>query len=96
MLGQVHAVLAGAMNAPELMLADAEATALATAMADVQAQYNAKIDPRARAWAQLCIVMGAVYIPKVVQINQRRRAEREQQNEDAGGAPYVPGLQATS
>lgn len=77
----VHTALAAAFATPELVLEDAQAQALAQALADVQAQYGGVIDPRAQAWAQLGIVAASIYVPVAIKVRLRKQAERERARE---------------
>lgn len=64
--------MAGALQAPELVLTKDEANGLAKAAADVASHYPTTIDPKVLAWCNLAMAVGIVYGPRVYMISQRK------------------------
>lgn len=70
-----HAMLAGALELPELALDKDDANNLAVPITKVAALYDLKVDPRLEAYGMLIIAILGVYGPKVGAIYERKRAE---------------------
>jgi len=58
---------------PELVLAPAEAKALADATAAVAAHYDALIDPKTAAWLNLVLVAGGIYGTRAMAVWGRKK-----------------------
>ncbi len=69
----IHQMLAGIAQRPEILINEDQAKALATAAAHVQSFYPSKANAKALAWANLAMIAGAVYGPKVVAIMQSQK-----------------------
>lgn len=64
-------------KAPEWMISEDEAKKLAKALADVLQHYKLlNVSPKTQAFIQLCLVAGAIYVPKIMLINKRKKDER--------------------
>jgi hypothetical protein len=71
----MHVMAAAFFQAPELVLAPAEARALSDATAAVAAHYDAMIDPRTAAWLNLAMVAGGIYGTRAMAIWGRKKQE---------------------
>ncbi len=78
-LFSVHLALAAATRTPELALDESEARELAKAAAEVQSHYETVIDPKILAWAQLVMVAGSIYAPRMIAAKMRLNRERAEQ-----------------
>lgn len=84
------------MKNPAWEIADVEAKELASAIGKVQEQYPFTLDPKAQAWANLAMVAGVVYAPRVMAMRKSRGENAKaqttpQQNTDAKTqAPQKP------
>lgn len=71
-----HQILAAVAKSPELELTDSEANALATGIANVARHYPTTIDPKTVDLFILVTLLMAAYWPRIVNIRERRAAER--------------------
>jgi hypothetical protein len=77
LLFSVHTMLASSTQVPELLLAPEEAHQIATALANVQRHYAIEASAKAVDWANLMMVVGAVYGTRFV--SYRLRTARKSQ-----------------
>lgn len=93
LLLSIHQMCAMILKAPELMLAETEASALATAIADVARYYPTNFDGRAVAWANLAMVAGGLYGTRALAIYARHNMPPNQPRQAPSvvqPAPHVP------
>jgi hypothetical protein len=89
MYAGAHFALAMFAQAPELMLSEEQAMALASSSIQVENEFGIEIDSKWMAIATLLATVGGIYGPKLVQIKMRvdaQRAQAKAQN-DAGLQP---------
>lgn len=72
----MHTMLAGMTGAVELKLEKEEAESLASAIVDVGRFYNMEVPAKAAAWTNLIMVAGALYGPRVMVLNMKRKANK--------------------
>lgn len=72
---------AGAFNAPELLLDDAEAKQVSNAIGEVAKHYSVNVDPKTLAWLNLGWAVSCVYGSRVVAIGMRKRNEAKAEKE---------------
>ena len=79
LLYTTHNLLAAKTSVPELELDKAEATLLATAIADVAQHYNwlSKVSAEQVAWANLAQTVAAVYAPRYMTYRMRKSMEKK-------------------
>lgn len=77
MLGMVHLGLAASTKTPELMLEDAEAMALSTAILNVADQFDFRPDPKIEVTIGLIITAATIYGPRAYNIRERLKKEKE-------------------
>lgn len=56
---------------PDLMITEQEAKALASAIVDVEAEYQIVIDRKLQVWLTLLGVSATIYVPKALTIKQK-------------------------
>lgn len=71
----MHVMGAAFFQTPELVLAPAEAKALADATAAVAAHYDALIDPKTAAWLNLALVAGGIYGTRAMAVWSKKKTE---------------------
>jgi len=71
----VHSGVAIQFNAPELSITQEESKMLATASAELMAQFDIAPDPKVAAVVGFVMVAGSIYGPRALQI--RNRVKRE-------------------
>jgi len=67
-LGIASNLMAGKLKQDALALDDEESRAIASAAANVAAQYNVELDPKAAAWMGLAMTIGGIYGMKIATI----------------------------
>ena len=82
-----HGTLAFFLSMPELMISDVEATELAGAFADFAREFDFEPNPKVLATVNLIGVAGIVYVPRVVKVSQRVRAQKMARKAAIDSAP---------
>lgn len=87
-----HALLASLSKTPELMLAEQEAAALASAIATVSEHYDVSgvIPPETLAWVNLAQTVGFIYGPRIFAVRTRKGMERAQAQAEQSGEWFDP------
>jgi len=70
----MHVMAAAFFQTPELVLAPAEAKALADATSAVAAHYDALLDPKTAAWCNLMLVAGGIYGTRAMAVWSKNKA----------------------
>lgn len=78
LLYAVHMGLASVAKVPELRLEQEEAKTLAEASSNVLRHYDIGATQKAFDWAHLAIAIGTVYGSRIIAIQFRRKAEKEE------------------
>lgn len=80
LLLSTHGLLAHVAKTPELALDEAEASALAVAIADVSQHYDvlSRVSAEGVAWVNLMQAIGMVYGPRVIAYKMRKTAEKRE------------------
>jgi hypothetical protein len=73
----MHAIIAAAVNVPELELDQSEADRLAKALGDIAKHHPTVINPRVADYVHLATALGVVYGPRVMAIRHRRAKEKQ-------------------
>lgn len=73
----VHIGLAAATKAPEMVLEESEADALAKSTANVLEQFDIRPDPKIEAVVGLLMTAGSIYGPRAWLIRERLKSERQ-------------------
>ena len=85
-----HGTLAFFLGMPELMISEAEAVELAGAFADFAREFDFEPNPKVLATVNLIGVAGIVYVPRVVKVSQRVRAQKLARKSTVDSAPSTP------
>jgi hypothetical protein len=75
-LGAMHVMLAQSMRAPEMMLQEPEANALATSLLELGEQYDYALDPKTAALVAVGMCCISIYVPRLMVIGQRVAREK--------------------
>ncbi len=85
-----HGTVAFFLGMPELMISDVEAVELAGAFADFAREFDFEPNPKILATVNLIGVAGIVYVPRVVKVSQRVRAQKLARKSAVDSAPPAP------
>ena len=77
----LHQFVAMTIQAPELIISEAEAQKLEDAINKVMAEYKIILDAKHAAWANLLLVALTIYGLRAIAIIQRKKMERMQANQ---------------
>lgn len=80
----IHALLAVALSAPELVLSDTEAETIAKNVVAVAKHYDLQQSAKATDWGNLILSLGVVYGGRMVSIYARNKAARPPKKPPAG------------
>ena len=77
-LVNVHALLAGMTQIPEIAIDREQAEVLASAASEVMLHYDFGMNPEQQAWVNLMMVAGSIYGAKVFAYKIRKSQETEE------------------
>lgn len=84
---QYHQIIAAFTASPELVISEAEATALAESGSALADEFDLELGGKWVALAAFAITAGGIYIPRLVVRANRARTEREQHAQQAAPEP---------